>query len=277
MKFTLAIILTSLFIFSGCENIIMKNDETSDDKLISAIIEAEQTEIQISDMPSLSKSTINTDYNQYYEINAYLAPKLGYQVLLDAKNYKNGDYNEIYFDLNGKQLISKKRTHHKNGFMCFEIVFPFSLTMPDESSIIINKESEHELIKDWYKSNPNQKEKPYLDYPIDIIFKDGITKTIENDNDMKQMRINCKSWHNDTKNTDCFELFYPIIFKMDDGSNISMEHSQDWSEIKSWYDNNKDSSRPTLIYPVIILYKDGSEKSISNNEEMELEKRNCNN
>ena len=65
MKIKLGLILFTLFIIIGCDNFLIKDNETSDDFLITAIIESEQENITIDEMPALSRNTIDQHYSNY--------------------------------------------------------------------------------------------------------------------------------------------------------------------------------------------------------------------
>ena len=62
---------------------------------------------------------------------------------------------------------------------CFELIYPVSWTMPEGNLITMNNNKDWDAINDWYKANPKSKDKPSLNYPVDIEFKDGITQTTE--------------------------------------------------------------------------------------------------
>ena len=274
MKIKLTLIMLSLLIFLGCDNLSTKSDGTYDDDLITAIIESEQEDIAIEEMPTLSRSTINQDYNDFIEMDARMAPNLGYQVSMDGKNYKPGDHNEVYFNLKGRKLISRKGRYNRGRFKCFELVLPVTFIMPDGTSIVIENENDYGDVKTWYINNPDSKKKPHLQYPVNIIYKDGITEIINDDEEMRSIKDVCRK-RDDKKYWNCFKIEYPITFILDDGSTISMEGPDDWAELKIWHEANPDSERPTLQYPVVIIYHDGTSKTINNDEEMRIAKENC--
>ena len=274
MKSKLALIMLSLLIFLGCDNFSTKSDGTSDDDLITAIIESEQEDIAIEEMPALSRNTINQEYNDFIEVDAHMAPDLGYQVSMDGNNYKPGDHNEVYFNLQGRKLISKRGKHNKGGFKCFELVLPVTFIMSDSTSIIIEQENDYGDVKTWYIHHPDSKEKPHLQYPVNIIYKDGITETINDDEEMRSIKDVCRK-RDDKKYWNCFKIEYPITFILDDGSTISMEDTEDWAELKTWHEANPDSEKPTIQYPVVITYRNGTTQTINNDEEMKNTKDNC--
>ena len=276
MHIKTSLILLSLLIFVGCENSMTKSDEISDDQLMQDIIDAEKININMTDLPSLSRTVIEQDYNDYIEIDAKMASGIGYQVSMDGKGYKPGDHNEVYFNLEGRKLKSKKDRGDKDGFKCFELVLPATFVMPDGSSITVEDENSYMAVRDWYANNSDSKEKPTLQYPVNIIYRDGDTQTINNDEEMGNTKADCRKWDDDKKDWGCFRLVYPITFIMQDGSAISMIDKEDWMELKSWYEENPDKEeRPLLEYPVEINYGDGSTKTINNDDEMSSAKEDC--
>ena len=271
-----SLILLSLLIFVGCENTMTKSDETFDDELMQDIIDADKIDINMTDLPSLSSAVIDQDYNDYIEIDAKMASGLGYQVSMDGKGCKTGFHNEVYFNLEGRKLKSKRDRGDKDGFKCFELVLPATFVMPDGSSITVEDENSYMAVRDWYANNSDSKEKPTLQYPVNIIYRDGDTQTLNNDEEMGNTKADCRKWDDDKKDWGCFRLVYPITFIMQDGSAISMIDKEDWMELKSWYEENPDiEEKPALQYPVNIIYRDGDTKTINNDEDMASAKEDC--
>ena len=275
------IFILSLLFIIGCEKFATKSNSYDDD-LITSIIESEKISIDLSDLPNLSRSVIEQDYYDYKEIDASMASGFGYQVLLDRKNFKPGQRNEVFFNMEGRKLIPKMNKYKSQGLKCFEIVLPANFIMPDETTIKIETEEDYSNLKLWYENNTSI-EKPELEFPIDVIFEYGIdkneiTKEIYDINDMVSLKEYCNelSFKNNSY-WDCFRLEYPITFLMYNGSEIIMEDEKDWSEIKQWYEQNPDSEKPNLNYPVNIIYKDGTSEMIENEEMMLNLKQNCNN
>ena len=276
MHIKTSLILLSLLIFVGCENSMTKSDEMSDDQLMQEIIDAEQIDINMTDLPSLSRTVIDQDYNDYIEIDAKMASGLGYQVSMDGKGYKPGDHNEVYFNLEGRKLKSKRDRGDKDGFKCFELLLPVTFVMPDGSSITVEDENGYMAVRAWYGNNSDSKEKPTLQYLVNIIYRDGSTKTINNAEEMKSTKADCRKWDDDKKDWDCFRLVYPITFILPDNSVILMADEKDWMELKSWYEVNPDiEERPILEYPVEINYRNGDTKTLNNDEEMASAKEDC--
>ena len=68
----------------------------------------------------------------------------------------------------------------------------------------------------------------------------------------------------------CFELVFPIVFNMPDGSSITIESDEEssWDEIKSWYESNPDSEeKPEMQFPVVIFY-DNDTYTLNSSDEL---------
>jgi len=163
-----------------------------------------------------------------------------------------------------------------NDRECFELVYPVTYLMPDGSTITIENDEDWDPIKDWYEENPESEERPELQYPVDVVFDDE-TVTVNSAEEMGEMKREC--WEDEGR--ECFELVYPVIFIMPDGSSITVatDDEDGWQEVKDWYDANPESEeRPTLEYPVDIVYETNAGDStvtINNEEEMEAVKDEC--
>ncbi|MFL2629157.1 MAG: hypothetical protein ACJ0NO_01295 [Flavobacteriaceae bacterium] len=249
-----------------------------DDKLISAISNSKSKQsINIDQLPSTAKTTIDTDYSSMSSENSYEVPKLGYEVNMRGVLPTNlGEKEDVFFAKNGRKLISKKNfkdNERNKKSKPFEFVFPISFSMPDGISVTVNnKEEIKSSLKSWYDANPDSKEKPDLVFPVDVIIKSKggeETFTISSKEEMDELRKKFKR-----KKSKPFELVFPISFTMPDGTIISGEdHKEIKGLMKDWYDANPDSKeKPDLVFPVdvIIKSKDGEETlTISSKEEME--------
>ena len=192
MHINTSLILFLFLISVSCKSSMTKSDEISDDQLMQDIIDAEKIDINMTDLPYLSRTVIDQDYNDYIEIDAKIASGLGYQVSMDGKGYKPGDHNEVYFNLEGRKLKHRRNIADKGGFKCFELVFPITFIMPDGSSITVEDENGYMAVRAWYGNNSDSKEKPTLQYPVNIIYRDGDTKTINNDEEMASAKEDCR-------------------------------------------------------------------------------------
>lgn len=76
-------------------------------------------------------------------------------------------------------------------FRCFKIAFPYSVTMPDGSTITLESHEDHRLIKEWYENNPDIDVRPQLVFPVTIIYTNGETVTINNEEELERVKEAC--------------------------------------------------------------------------------------
>ena len=181
----------------GCEDRIKGSGETSDAQLVQSIIEANKTAISMDDLPSQSRTVVEQDYNEYIDIDAKIASGLGYEVSMGGKWHKTGDHAEVYFNLEGRKLNPYLRDkdgwdkNDKDGWKCFELDFPVTFVMPDGSTIAVADKEDWDNVKGWYDSNPDSEERPALQYPVDISYRDGTNQTVINDEEMGAAKRDC--------------------------------------------------------------------------------------
>jgi len=153
---------------------------------------------------------------------------------------------------------------------CIEMIYPVTYIMPDGSTITGNDGKEiKQAMKRWYEANPGSKDRPTLQYPVDVIFK-GRPMTIENQGEMRRIREACKK---DRK--PCYEFIYPITHIMPDGSTITSNNRREMIAVREWYKEHPGvTEKPALQYPVEVKFK-GEILTINNDEEMQRIKEAC--
>lgn len=275
-----SIIVLAIFAITACNKDENSVTQLTDDQLILAIQQATNKQaITAEQLPSDSKIVLDQEYSESYTEEALLAPDLGYEVgMRRGEGSRIGEHANVYFDMDGRKLRSRKgegyrNKHGKDRKECFEFVYPVSFTMPDGSTVTGNNREElHILIKAWYISNPDTEEKPSLNFPVDIVFKDSTISTINNEEEMRLAFASCA--HERPK---CFDLVFPVTLLMPDGSTITGDSREELSlAVRSWYEANPGTDeRPELQFPVEIIYEDGTTVTINNHEEMRLAHADC--
>ena len=163
-------------------------------------------------MPDSSVITIENEDDKekvdlWYRDNSQIEkrPKVIFPVSVSIIDDK-GDEKviEITTDEEMRELISScSKIDEKDEDRCFEIVMPFSFSMPDSSVIVIEKEEDHKKIEDWYKNNRDTSifsmKRPKLIFPVDIIIennKDGeeelVIVTVNDEDEMKKISMECR-------------------------------------------------------------------------------------
>lgn len=82
---------------------------------------------------------------------------------------------------------------NQNNGKCFELKLPVSFTMPDSTIIVVNKRTDYIKIRRWHLVHPRALKKSTINFPINIIFKDGSEKEIANTTELADAKSNCKS------------------------------------------------------------------------------------
>ncbi len=196
---------------------------------------------------------------------------LGTLFLLSCDNdsYSFEDEKANQSDIREGDIMDKKE--------CFELEFPVGIKFPNQKVTTAKGEDEfYAALKKWYKENPKEKEKPGLKYPVHVLFKGDIKKTISSENEM----ISLKKYCDDKKggiDKDCFSMVYPLSYEMPDGVQITGENEDEVNAaMKAWYESNSSSKeKPSLLYPVDVTLKDGSTFTINNETEMIKLKKDC--
>ena len=78
---------------------------------------------------------------------------------------------------------------------CFDLVFPITFIMPDESTITIENKEGYGILREWYAANPDATEKPVLQFPVDIVYETeegDSTVTINNEEEMRSAHEDCR-------------------------------------------------------------------------------------
>jgi len=273
MELIKKILIISLVFFAiGCNSLIMKDDkniEIYDDELIMQIQNAtNKAEIGYEDLPTNVISTIENSYSNKSFLSELEASELGYELTYSDIDTDETSFKKIYFNLEGRKLISKK-DYDKRDDECFEILYPVTFIMPDESYITISNDEDWEEMKDWYNTNDDSEERPNLEYPVDIIYEDGNIITINNDIEMTEVKSNCIY---------CMELIYPVTFILHDETTITVQNNNEegWEELKNWYEENPNIEFDwNLQYPVDIQLEDGTITTVNSLSEIELIKQSC--
>jgi len=87
----------------------------------------------------------------------------------------------------------------QNDKKCFTFGFPVSFTMPDGSILTADDEADlEEKMKAFYESYEGRKKRPRVVFPVDLMFEDGSSLSVNSVQEMKQAwRDNCRKRGND--------------------------------------------------------------------------------
>ena len=264
-------------------------------------------EISFDNLPEVSQNYINSLENNITAEQILHAQNIGYEVKIKRESRSlvsllNSLY--IYFDQNGDILFDDNYDQDNNGnydvfdgwenFMCFDIQFPISITMPDGSQISVGNEDElYEAVELYYEMSDEFDGLPEINFPFNIIFYYEDENGNENEEvvgvgsyeELEMYFEMCDDgWDEDDGwgdegwfEIDCVDLVYPISIVNPEGDIISVESEDSLHEyIDQYYENcNSDNCGDfTLAYPLTVEYYSETNDQVQTltiNSEEELE------
>ena len=147
------------------------------------------------------EANLNTNESLSFDEDGELRLERNHPFLADK--YKKGDIKNGSKDRDkGDKDRDKddKDWDREEKEKCFELVMPYTLIMPDASSITIETEEDREKVEEWYKNNPDSKDRPSLEYPVDIVIatdEGERTITVDSDDEMKEIQGRCERGRKD--------------------------------------------------------------------------------
>ena len=283
-------ILIALFIFSCSDS---ETENNIQDLTVSEHIELiknhdNKIEINFEELPGVSQNYINSLENNITTELILHAQDLGYEIKMrrESRNLVSLlNILYIYFDQNGEILFDDNYDEDSDGdydifnewedFMCFDIQFPISVTMPDGSQISVGNEDElYEAVELYYEMSDEFDGLPEINFPFNIVFY----YEDENGNEIEDLvgvgsyeelemyfEMCDDGWDNDDGwddegwfEIDCVDLVYPISIVNPEGDIISIESEDSLHEyIDQYYQNcNSDDcfGEFELVFPLTIEY-----------------------
>lgn len=262
--------LMTMILFTSCSEsteVVIEDDAD----LITAIESSfDRQSIDVIDLPTEAKEELETNFSDdaIYEVEKVAS--LGFEVrLITTEGSWTSELNNAFFDTAGRFLEDNRRPRRGRRRSCFRFTFPFSVVMPDGTTIILEDRTDKVLIREWYADNPDVDEKPTLVFPIGIEYQDGTTAVINDIVELEAAREECRTVR-------CFDFVYPFTVTMPDATTITLNSEDDRELIRAWYVANPGvHERPTLVYPIQIIFQDGTTQTINDATELQEAKDNC--
>ena len=301
-------LLIALFIFSCSDSETENNIQNLTDSEHIELIKNhnDKVEINFEDLPEVSQSYINSLENNITTELILHAQDLGYEIKIRRESRSLVSLLNIlyiYFDQNGEVLFDDNFDDNGDGdydifnewedFMCFDIQFPISVTMPDESQVSIGNEDElYEAVESYYEMSDEYDGLPEINFPINIIFYFDD----ENGNEIEEIvgvgsyeelemyfEICEDGWDDDGWDDedwyeiDCFDLVYPLTIVNPEGEVLTVDSENNLHEyIDQYYENcnSNDCGDFNLYYPLTVEYYSETNDQVQTltiNSEEELE------
>ena len=301
-------LLIALFIFSCSDSETENNIQNLTDSEHIELIKNhnDKVEINFEDLPEVSQSYINSLENNITTELILHAQELGYEIKIRRESRSLVSLLNIlyvYFDQNGEVLFDDNFDQNGDGnydifnewedFMCFDIQFPISVTMPDESQVSIGNEDElYEAVESCYEMSDEYDGLPEINFPFNIIFyfddEDGneIEEVVGvgSYEELEMYFEICEDgWDDDGWDDedwfeiDCVDLVYPISIVNPEGEVITVESENSLHEyIEQYYENcnSNDCGDFNLAYPLTVEYYSETNDQVQTltiNSEEELE------
>ncbi|MFT4666133.1 MAG: hypothetical protein ACI8YQ_002455 [Polaribacter sp.] len=199
--FSFLVLALALTLFS-CE----KDGPQTDDELIDAIIASEKQNVTEAALPLSALTILSDEYSESFAEAAQLADERGYEVtMMRGGGTLIGERTPIYFNLDGRQLRRERdRRHDFEGRRrpgnegcdrnaCFDLVFPITVIMPDGTEITGDDGATiRQEVRSWYVDNPGTGEHPELQFPLDIIYEDETTATVNSHEELRAAFAACE-------------------------------------------------------------------------------------
>ena len=287
MKRYIHLFLLSVLIFSCSDS---ETDNSIDNLTIEEhiqLIKNHEGKIEISfdELPEVSQDHINNLENNITAELILYAESIGYEVKLrrQSRNLMSIlNILYIYFDENGELLFDENFDEDNDGdydafeewvnYMCFDIQFPITVTMPDDSQVSVGNENElYEAVDLYYEMSDEYDGLPEINFPINIVFyfenengneaqeviEIGSYEELEMYFDVCAEEVNNGLDDGSWFEIDCVDLVYPISIENPEGDIIYVE-SEDYLHeyIDQYYQNcNSDNCGDfSLVFPLTVEY-----------------------
>jgi len=212
-------------------------------------------------------------------------------VFASCKKTEDVTTTEEYVD---QALYSVQDRGGMGRFGCYELVFPVSFTLPDNTVVEANAyEDIKTALRTYFANNAGQgghgghqfARRINFVFPVSVINENGEVITADNQEALDALRKACAGTfgNHDPKGhgqrgLSCFEIVFPITVGFPNNTRIAVNNRQELQRaIRSWRSNNPTSTeRPQITFPMTIkMTEDGSTVTVSSREELRTIKENC--
>lgn len=187
-------------------------------------------------------------------------------ILTETENFE-GDINfSEYGDIAHYRILDND---------CFKLTFPIHIETADGNlTEVADRAGLRDIIKDWKASDLGTADRPRLVFPYDVLTKDGDEITIESDEDIKDLRYNCKGPYHRNK---CFKMVFPATVVFPNGEQVQINNRRAlYHLVKAWKANNPNNDgRPKFTFPYTIELREGTIITVENQEDVAEVRKEC--
>lgn len=226
---------------------------------------------------------------------------IGLLPLLNACNEENtATTNDEVSNYVEDALLELRDSTNVGPEHCYELVFPVTLLLPDETTVEIDSFGEFRtVLHDWKEANPDSDERPTLVFPIELINSDGEVITVESAEALKELREACPSprgprgprgghggghgrpgGHHgpgDNGGCACFEIVFPVTIEFPDGTTQEVADRKALRDAaRAWHEANPGvAGRPELVFPITVELEDGTTVEVADADALKALKETC--
>jgi len=146
-------------------------------------------------MPDNSSITLNSKddwvlLREWYSANTDTTerPMLVFPVVVTLED----GTEQTLLDSDELKVVKDSCKKGRDKRKCFKLVLPVTFIMPDATEITVVDRKDYRKIRRWKKANPAVEEKPTLNFPVNIIYKDKRTATIYTTEEMDAAKESCE-------------------------------------------------------------------------------------
>jgi hypothetical protein len=213
----------------------------------------------------------------------------------DLTDGSSGDFTENFVD-QSVQAVQAEANAGRCG--CFEFVFPISIIFPDGiHAKVADYETMRAELRAWFEENgeglarpgkgPGGRDSidfsqlPTLDFPVEVITRDGETVSIDNRQELFQLKRRCRRafirHHRGHRADKCFKLVFPVTIDLPDGTSEEVADRKALkAALRAWKQANPDSDeRPMLQFSITVELQDGTTQEVGSKEDLQALKEAC--
>ncbi len=180
-------------------------------------------------------------------------------------------------------------------FGCYELVFPVTIALPDNSTATVNSYDElKQTLRTYFETNGTPGNghhhhgiRPRISFvfPISVISQDGDLITVDDQEGLLRLRADCAGTFGNhgpqghgQHGLSCFSLVFPITIEFPDGTTAEAADRMAFHQlIRTWRQNNPGAQeRPKIAFPLTVkMADDGSLVTVNSKEELRQLKQDC--
>ena len=167
---------------------------------------------------------------------------------------------------NNNQITITRSVEGGLDELCFDLVYPVSVNLPDGSVETANSDADLEAIfENYFANNPTATDGPMLQFPLNIIDEIGEELTLENEEELAFMVDMCAPWE------ECFSLNYPLTVIFPDGTSQQVNSNQALTAaFGDWHVANPNvDEEPVVVFPIGVTTVDGDVITVADEDELD--------